>query len=247
MAVRGRSRPTVAVQLRDQIKALIRERGLKAGDWVPSETELAETFEVSRPTLREALMLLEQDGTLRAIHGRGRFVSGRAMLTVERPITRFESVGAMAAACGYRLESRVVSFETVPATDRWAPILGIGEDEPLLSVARIRSHDGRDLVYSIDLIVCREIANLGDASDWEGSVNAALTERGLEPVMSKASASATELPAEVIVKLGLAGFGPALLIEETAYTVGGRAVLHSLVYHRGDAFRFSFARTPNAR
>ncbi|WP_164730545.1 GntR family transcriptional regulator [Pelagibacterium montanilacus] len=247
MSARGRSRPTVAVQLREEIRTLIAELGLVAGDRVPSEAELVDRFSVSRPSLREALKLLEEDGTLLAVHGRGRFVSGRAMLSVERPITHFESVGAMAAACGYSLSSRVVGFETVPATERRAAMLGVEDGAPLLAVARIRGHEGRDLVYSLDLIACEGLGAIGEAADWADSVNSALVLRGIEPVMARAAASATHLPTEAAAKHGLEDFGPALLIEETAYTATGRAVLHSLVYHRGDAFRFSFARTPNAR
>lgn len=242
----ARSKQTVAVQLRDRIRALIAERGLAAGERVPSEAELVERFGVSRPSLREALKLLEEDGTLVAEHGRGRFVSGRAMLTVVRPITHFESVSAMAAACGYSLTSRVVGFGTVPASERWAEMLGVGVGEQLLGISRIRGHEGRDLVYSLDLMASRDVSPPGVAADWADSVNAALMARGIEPVMSRAFASATLLPTEVAAAHGLNDFGPALLIEETAYTAAGRPVLHSMVYHRGEAFRFSFARTPRS-
>ncbi len=47
-----------------QIQALILQGGLKAGDKLPSERQLRETFNVSRGTLREAFRALEQKGLI---------------------------------------------------------------------------------------------------------------------------------------------------------------------------------------
>ncbi len=57
-----------------QIERLILEGVLKPGDRLPPERELAETFDVSRPTLREALGSLEERGLLVARQGGGTFV-----------------------------------------------------------------------------------------------------------------------------------------------------------------------------
>lgn len=45
------------------------------GQMIPSEPSLCETFHVSRTVVRQALSVLEQDGQLRRIRGRGTFVS----------------------------------------------------------------------------------------------------------------------------------------------------------------------------
>lgn len=45
------------------------------GDRLPAETELAETFTVSRPVIREALMRLQADGLVTARQGSGTFVA----------------------------------------------------------------------------------------------------------------------------------------------------------------------------
>lgn len=59
-----------------QIHDLIREGRLKAGDQLPSERELAETFKVSRASVREALRALEAEGLVVSRTGSGTFVAG---------------------------------------------------------------------------------------------------------------------------------------------------------------------------
>src|SRR5207237_628138 len=59
-----------------QIHELIREGRLKAGDQLPSERELADTFQVSRASVREALRALETNGQATQNHANDKLVSG---------------------------------------------------------------------------------------------------------------------------------------------------------------------------
>ncbi|GAA3316552.1 FadR/GntR family transcriptional regulator [Nonomuraea dietziae] len=67
---------SAAVQVADQLVAAIRDEHLKAGDKLPSERELAQNFDVSRPTIREALAALELAGLAKSHKGRGTIVTG---------------------------------------------------------------------------------------------------------------------------------------------------------------------------
>ncbi len=58
-----------------RILGLVTTGKLKAGDQLPPERKLAETFEISRPTLREALRALAVLGVLEVRQGGGVFVS----------------------------------------------------------------------------------------------------------------------------------------------------------------------------
>ena len=59
----------------EHIQRLILKGGLKAGDRLPSQRELAEQLGVSRPSLREALTVLETMGLLTVRAGSGVFVA----------------------------------------------------------------------------------------------------------------------------------------------------------------------------
>jgi GntR family transcriptional repressor for pyruvate dehydrogenase complex len=58
----------------DKIKAYVVENNLKAGDQLPTERNLAEVLEVSRPVIREALGTLEALGLIVKKQGKGIFL-----------------------------------------------------------------------------------------------------------------------------------------------------------------------------
>ena len=59
----------------DQIERLILEGKVRPGQKLPSERRLAEEFDVSRPTVREAIQKLEARGLIQRRHGGGTFVA----------------------------------------------------------------------------------------------------------------------------------------------------------------------------
>ncbi|OAS25558.1 FadR/GntR family transcriptional regulator [Methylobacterium platani] len=61
-------------QVADRIRAQIQAGGLRAGDRLPAERDLAQQLGVSRPSLREALIALEIDGTVEIRMGSGIYV-----------------------------------------------------------------------------------------------------------------------------------------------------------------------------
>lgn len=62
------------VELTQKIMRDMARRGLKAGDRLGTEAELAEAYGISRITVRQALSLLEQDGFIRRQQKKGTFV-----------------------------------------------------------------------------------------------------------------------------------------------------------------------------
>ncbi|MFE4615795.1 GntR family transcriptional regulator [Streptomyces sp. NPDC056747] len=63
---------TIAADLRTEIAT----GHLKAGERLPSESRLARHYKVSTPTLRNALALLQAEGLIEKIHGKGNYVRG---------------------------------------------------------------------------------------------------------------------------------------------------------------------------
>lgn len=76
-------------QVADQIRALIQTGEFRLGQRLPAERELAQQLGVSRPSLREALIALEIDGTVEIRMGSGVYVVG----TTERKTGNSGSMG----------------------------------------------------------------------------------------------------------------------------------------------------------
>lgn len=66
--------PQRAARIATQLIELIQIQKLVPGDKLPPERQLAELLEVSRPSLREALHILQAQGLVQIKHGQGTFV-----------------------------------------------------------------------------------------------------------------------------------------------------------------------------
>ena len=63
------------LKLIEILKKMILEGKIDAGDKLPSENELSKEYQVSRHTVRKALAILENEGYVYAVHGKGTFCS----------------------------------------------------------------------------------------------------------------------------------------------------------------------------
>ncbi|MET9434405.1 GntR family transcriptional regulator [Streptomyces sp. NPDC006551] len=66
--------PSLSQTIAADLRAQITTGHLEAGARLPSEPRLAADYKVSTPTLRNALSLLQAEGLIEKIHGKGNFV-----------------------------------------------------------------------------------------------------------------------------------------------------------------------------
>jgi GntR family transcriptional regulator len=223
-------RRALPLRVRDMIVEQIRSGALPPGSQLPTETALGEQYGVGRSTVREAVKLLVNDGIVEVQHGRGSFVTGMAGLATERPITRFESVTEMMAHLGYTVENRVLSVTEPAATQEEAAELGLKAGDPVIRLERLRLHEGKPFVFSVNVVPRALFDGPLDQIAWGASIIDLLDERDREVVASSAHMRATRAPE------------PWLLITETCVTATGEPVLIAHDYHRGDAFAFHVVR-----
>lgn len=239
----SRDRRSLPLQVRDWIRAMIEEQGLRPGNQLPSEAELAVRFGVARTTAREALKLLEQDGMVDVRHGLGRYVSQLSAL--ERPVTRLESVTEMMAARGFEVTTRVLSVSEQPASEEEARALEETPGTMIIRLERARLHVTDPLIYSTDVFRRSAIEGELDDIDWAGSLLALLERGGTRIVSSAAQMQAARLPepGRRAMGVGLADpEGPWVLMVQRHLDEGGRTVLYSHDYYRGDRFTFNVIR-----
>ncbi len=232
-------RRPLPVQLREEILSII-EAGMKPGDRLPTEAELAARFRVGRTTAREALKLLERDGLIDVRHGSGRFVSRAA--TLERPITRLESVTEMMSALGYSLTNRIVSVTLRGASEEEAAALGLAGGETVVDLERVRLHDGEPLIYSVDVIPHSLVHQPVDTIDWSGSLLALLEANGARVTSAMAQLRVERLPEPAQRAIGKPSDDPWILLVQRNIDEQGNVVILSHDYHRFDSFTFNVFR-----
>ncbi len=233
---------STAERLRGEILTLIAERGLVAGDQLPTEQVLSAHFGVSRATVREGLRLLEQDGSVRAVQGRGRFLSAVGDLRVERPVTRYESITDMLEGLGYSVTNAVLDLQEAAADETEAAALGIAVGDDVIRITRLRCGDERPLVVSVDTVPRHLLPGPIGHRDWSGSLTHALKIQGHEIVSSLARISSVMMPEGLADRFGLADYDPWLLVTETCMTVDGTRALFAKDYHRGEDIAFNVLR-----
>ena len=77
----------ISEEIVDQIKNLISQGELKPGERIPSERDMATLLGVSRPSVREAIMVLEAMGLVESRQGGGTFVRSLAEASLADPLT----------------------------------------------------------------------------------------------------------------------------------------------------------------
>ncbi len=77
----------ISEEIVEQIKELISIGELKPGERIPSERELATMLGVSRPSVREAIMVLDAMGLLESRQGGGTYVRSLTAATLADPLS----------------------------------------------------------------------------------------------------------------------------------------------------------------
>jgi GntR family transcriptional regulator, transcriptional repressor for pyruvate dehydrogenase complex len=105
-----------------QVHEMVREGKFKAGDQLPSERELSETFKVSRTSVREALRALETQGLIVSRTGAGNFVADLPVESLIAPLATLliEEKSALADIFEMRkvIEPHIASLAAERATKR---------------------------------------------------------------------------------------------------------------------------------
>ncbi|ATO34695.1 Pyruvate dehydrogenase complex repressor [Dickeya dianthicola] len=83
--------PKLSDVIEQQLEFLILEGTLRPGEKLPPERELAKQFDVSRPSLREAIQRLEAKGLLLRRQGGGTFVQNNLWQSVSDPLAELLS------------------------------------------------------------------------------------------------------------------------------------------------------------
>lgn len=238
-ALPSRDRRTLVTQTREHLVRRIRAGEFKPGQRLPSESDLAQTYEVSRVTMREALKGLQQEHLLYTVHGSGTYV---ADTPITRQVTHLQSVTELAADLGYAMTTRVLDVRRDGVATA-AMALNLAAAAPLMCLERLRLVDGRPAIYSLDYFAATLAEDTRAGIEWEGSLFTYIeTHNNLTITHSVATLRAALLAAALCARINAKRGQPWLLMEQTNFTSDNRPVVYSLDYHHGEMFSFDVLR-----
>jgi len=211
---------------------------LEDGDVIPTEIELCEHFDISRPTVRQAINELVTEGHIVRRKGKGSFVSRQKikqdfLLVLESFNTEMQEKGLVP-------ETNLLSLKLRGASPRAAEVFNIEAGEDLVFISRLRSINNEPIVlvntwlpagrFSPILDFDLEKESLYDILEREFNCVLTNTKRYLEARI------AGDFEAE---KLEISKGDPVQFIETIATEEDDIPVEFSLAYYRGDRNRFA--------
>ncbi|MBX4869108.1 MULTISPECIES: GntR family transcriptional regulator [Rhizobium] len=221
-------------RLAQALTSLIQEGLLKPGAALPGERDLAEALKLGRVTVRTAYRDLMAAGALESRHGSGTFVSGKVE-RMEQSLWRLSSFSADMRSRGRLPAARILSQEVNTPSPEESFLLGLGGDEPVLRLDRLRLADGLPLAIERAVV---PVKFLGENAGGEGSLYDALAANGHRPVRALQRLTAVTLDASYAAMLNVKTGAPALLIERVSRLEDQRVVEYTRSHYRGDAYDF---------
>ena len=148
-AALARMREPLYVQVRTELgESLSRYR---AGDRLPSEPELAASYGVSRPTIRDVLRALENEGMVRRVHGVGTFVNApprKVTSAINADLGITEAVQAAQRTLGVQ----VLTINRTSVAADVAEQLDLQPGADVLWIERLIRADDRPAALTVDAI-----------------------------------------------------------------------------------------------
>ena len=171
------SRPTTLYRkVAEDIKAAIAAGGYAAGTRLPSESELAEQYLVSRGTIRQAFAALRADGVIASRRGARRVVIGGPRV---QSFGELLSFSRWARAIGEVPGGQVVELKRRPAKPLEAERLAVPAGEPIYRLVRVRLLSGRPVMVERGTYPDRVGALVAGMDLEAGSITERLEELGV--------------------------------------------------------------------
>ena len=247
-----RGEPALYRKVAEDIKAAITAGAYAAGTRLPSESELAERYAVSRGTIRQAFAALRADGVIASRRGARRVVLGGPRV---QSFGELLSFSRWAWAMGETPGGNVVNLIHRPATPTEAERLAIAPDSLIYHLTRVRLLSGRPVMIERGAFPER-VGGLLAGADLQDSITELLEEHGIVFADAEHVIDAVPASAEDARLLGVSPRVPMLRERRHTTDLAGVPVEWSDDRYLGSAVAFgvhnsiavnALSRRPTAR
>ena len=224
-------------QIADYLRDRIESGKLSPGDHLPSETELAESFLVSRHTIREALRYLKARGYIESRQGKGSVIRDRRRSLRVNPV-----IGSINDLVQFASETvlKPISVASESASGEIAECLNLEPGADVLQISALRCDENNVAFGYTNVYVPSVLAeSLSPETSHIVPIYAQIEHNtGIEVVgveQRMTAVGADEGPAE---HLGLKLGEPVLRITRLYYEEDGRPVEFAESFHHSSAYEY---------
>ncbi|MGH2629175.1 MAG: GntR family transcriptional regulator [Actinomycetota bacterium] len=231
----------LSFRVRDELAARMSSGHIAPGSKLPPEPELAEEMGVSRPTLREALRSLEEDGLVTRTSGAGTYATHRPRLRNNLDVN-FGVTHAIASS-GMRPGTIETAVHSEGATEEHAAALDLQPGDPVVILERVRTADDRPVVFSRDVASAARVSASEVASmPLDGSLYDRLERIGRPVAHGVVTVEPARADRSIARRLRTKTGTLLMLLRQVDYGGDGEPLLLSLEHHLAEAFEFTVVR-----
>lgn len=211
-----RDRRPLYLQAVEAIQRLASDKGLRPGDRLPSEVELASFFGVGRSTIREAMGHLELARVVERRRGVGTvLLEGDRESPAAVGLETLESLESLAVRQGWRCETRNLEIRQAGADPDQARRLGIEPGTPVSIITRTKMRDGVAIAEMVSAVPESVIPCAALELEFQTSITELMARRRSPPVrFARAEVTASRCPSGLAGRLGLRPGDPVLVMDE---------------------------------
>ena len=222
------------IRIHDAIKKEIDGGVWEIGQRLPSERDLADDYEVSRMTLRQAITLLVEEGILERRVGSGTYVASHRVQEKMRGTTSFTEI---VRSQGKTPSSQVVSYQRKPANETEIQQLQLKTSDYVVRMERVRYADNMPLVFEVASIPEKLIREF-KREDITEHFFQTLTDNGYEIGKSQQTIYAKNASERVANYLKVPKNHAVLALTQVSYFTDGRPFEYVHSQYVGDRFEF---------
>src|SRR3981189_3445155 len=204
----------------DGIERGTADGGLAAGERLPGEVEIAETYRVNRHTVRRALATLAERGLVRAERGSGTYVETQRLAYPLRSRTRFSEI---VGAGGREPRGQLIGASEDPATRELARALALKTGAALIRIDALRFADRTPICVGTTWLAAERFPDAGRVYENARSMTKVLAHYGVRDYR-RASTRVTAgiVDAADAARLDLALGRPGLVVDSTDVETDGK-------------------------
>lgn len=220
------------VKIKDAIVEQIDAGMLAPRQKLPAERKLAESFDTTRVTLREALALLEAEGKLYREDRRGWFISPPALYYDPSQTLNFTN---MALAQNRRPKTELLSAKAEIANKQASRLLELGPFSDVYRVNRVRYLEDRPVMYVTHYIRPHGFPHLLDFDLTQSLTDIYREHFATVYHTVRYRMTTSTLLGETAQALRATAGTPAMVIERVNYNQQGELIDAQIEYWRHDA------------